>query len=234
LRAGTSYCSLSHRASPGCHDGSATNTQASNMTKVELLADFPKLETRRLVLERIPEIKKPQHVNLFSLEDLQILHNKKDPFDGAGPDGYILGHYGPCEIHWGIKLKGQGRIIGVCQFHDWNESLGIIKTSYVLESGSRGQGLMTEAMRAMLSFAFQEMGIRVVRAETHSRNKPSARLLQRLGFKESGRKKHRLPRVVFEGGDELIFSLAKDDFYGAAAERTAPQRALRTRRGRLY
>ncbi len=191
------------------------------MTKVELLAAFPRLETRRLVLEKIADARRPEHVNLFSLEDLQILHNKKDPFDGLGPNGSILGHYGPCEIHWGIKLKRQGRIIGVCQFHDWDESRGTIKTSYIVESGSRGQGLMAEAMRAMLSFGFEHMGIRLVRAETHSKNTSSVRLLERLGFRESERRKSRPAHVVFGEGDESVFSLSREDFHEAASRGTA-------------
>ena len=50
-----------------------------------------------------------------------------------------------------------------------------------------GQGLATEAVRAVLAFAFDEMGLAYVRAQHVADNRPSARVLSKVGFLGTGR-----------------------------------------------
>src|SRR5256885_9265819 len=51
-----------------------------------------------------------------------------------------------------------------------------------------GQGLMTEAVRAMIQFGFEHMGLNRIEAEVMPENIASIRFLSKLGFEEEDRK----------------------------------------------
>ena len=53
---------------------------------------------------------------------------------------------------------------------------------YELRREFRGQGLMQEALRAVLAFGFQAMGLHSIEAQADARNHGSRRVLERAGF----------------------------------------------------
>lgn len=57
---------------------------------------------------------------------------------------------------------------------------------YGLEEGHRGQGYMTEALREIIRYAFEELGLHRIMANYQPDNEASARVLQRLGFTREG------------------------------------------------
>ena len=57
---------------------------------------------------------------------------------------------------------------------------------YNLDAGAQGRGYMTEAVRAVVSFAFREWGLHRVQADHMPRNERSAAVLERCGFKVEG------------------------------------------------
>jgi ribosomal-protein-alanine N-acetyltransferase len=57
---------------------------------------------------------------------------------------------------------------------------------YNLAEAEQGHGYMTEAVRAMVDFAFREWGLHRVAAAYMPRNGRSARVLERAGFKVEG------------------------------------------------
>jgi ribosomal-protein-alanine N-acetyltransferase len=67
---------------------------------------------------------------------------------------------------------------------------------YDLEKASWKQGIMTEALRAMLQYGFGQMGLNRVEALVYVENEASIHLLERLGFQKEG-----LLRQYFRRGD---------------------------------
>ena len=63
---------------------------------------------------------------------------------------------------------------------------------YSLDGESQGRGLMTEALRLAMAHAFGEMNLNRAMANYIPRNRRSARLLRRLGFRGEGRARHYL------------------------------------------
>ncbi len=59
--------------------------------------------------------------------------------------------------------------------------------SYTVDGAYEGRGLATEAVRFVIAFAATELGLRSLSAYFHPENVRSARLLERLGFKEVSR-----------------------------------------------
>jgi ribosomal-protein-serine acetyltransferase len=57
---------------------------------------------------------------------------------------------------------------------------------YWLRQSASGRGLMTEAARACVEFAFRRMGVHRVRCAAATDNHPSLRVIARLGFRFEG------------------------------------------------
>ena len=54
---------------------------------------------------------------------------------------------------------------------------------YTLAPGHQGRGYTTEAVAALLGYAFDELGVAAVRAVTDARNAPSIAVAERLGMR---------------------------------------------------
>ncbi len=73
-----------------------------------------------------------------------------------------------------------------------------------------GRGLMTEAVAAARTHAFQRLGLRRLEAACLPANLPSQRLLRRLGFQQEGLARGYL-EVNGRPEDHLLFSLLAED-----------------------
>jgi ribosomal-protein-alanine N-acetyltransferase len=89
-------------------------------------------------------------------------------------------------IKWGLALKGQeARVIGQCELFDIaNQSKA--ELGYWLGPEYQGQGLMAEALRAVVQMAFGPMEMHRVYAKTDVENEPSLKMLARVGFVREG------------------------------------------------
>lgn len=85
-----------------------------------------------------------------------------------------------------VVLKPGGRAIGTCLLFRFDEGSARAELGYALGRAHWGQGLMHEALAALLGCAFGAMGLRRIEAEVDTANEASARLLQRLGFTKEG------------------------------------------------
>ena len=77
---------------------------------------------------------------------------------------------------------------------------------YAIRRADWGKGYATEASSLMLGFGFQELGLHRIQAACGPDNRPSQRLLARLGFTPEGR----LRDHVFTNGawrDSLLYSI---------------------------
>ncbi|MFT0476788.1 GNAT family N-acetyltransferase [Pseudomonas antarctica] len=85
---------------------------------------------------------------------------------------------------WALEQDGQ--LIGSCGLFKWNRDWNSCALSCELAAAARGQGLMSEALRAMLAWGFAHMHLHRVEAMVHPHNAASQALLERLGFKAEG------------------------------------------------
>ena len=91
-----------------------------------------------------------------------------------GPDGEQ--HW----LNWAIEESASSRVVGFVQatVHD---SRAVADIAYVLGRLFWGKGLATSSVRTMLAF-LGTAGVRKFQATVDSKNLPSIRLLERLGF----------------------------------------------------
>ena len=87
------------------------------------------------------------------------------------------------EFAWAIVLGGTG-IGGIVLRVDLKHETGGI--GYSLARSYWGRGLMTEACRAVINWAFGERGLQKIWSQADIRNRPSWRVMERLGMVREG------------------------------------------------
>jgi ribosomal-protein-alanine N-acetyltransferase len=89
----------------------------------------------------------------------------------------VLGGYEKGEAaEWGIVYNGDGRFVGGCGVVRWELDHSRAELGYVLSREYWGQGLMPEAVRAMVSFGFGRIGLNRIEARCIAENTASARV----------------------------------------------------------
>jgi ribosomal-protein-alanine N-acetyltransferase len=85
-----------------------------------------------------------------------------------------------------IEHLSDGAFIGWCGLTRWNPDYRSASLGYCLDDAAWGQGYATEAVRALLQWAFDVLDLNRVQAETDTRNVASARVLEKLNFVREG------------------------------------------------
>ena len=89
-------------------------------------------------------------------------------------------------INFAMVLKTSGKFIGSCGFHHISSQHHSIWMGYLLIPSQWGNGYMTEAVREMIRFAFEEMGIHRVAATCDAENIRSSKVMERCGMRLEG------------------------------------------------
>ncbi|MFG3203775.1 GNAT family N-acetyltransferase [Streptomyces sp. NPDC048192] len=116
-----------------------------------------------------------------------------DDVDGARA---TLLRYAERQAHDGGRLYGirrDGVLVGGVMFTDFDAALGVCELGCWLEPSAEGHGLVTQASRALLDWAFTSRGLH--RAEWHCRadNARSAAVAERLGMRLEGVRREAWP-----------------------------------------
>lgn len=118
---------------------------------------------------------------------------------------------GATGFRWALARHGQSPLIGSCGLFNWNRHWRKCTVGYELAQAEWGQGLMREALQAILAWGFAQMQLNRVEALVHADNAASLQLLARLGFQHEGRQRE----VAYWGGqhhDLLQLSLLRRDW----------------------
>jgi ribosomal-protein-alanine N-acetyltransferase len=102
--------------------------------------------------------------------------------------------------------------LGGCGFHTWYPRHRRAEIGYHLnEESLKHQGLMSEAVKAILDHGFKTMHLNRVEACIGSGNAPSIRLVKKFGFVQEGNLREHYNKDG-ELQDSLIFSLLKKEY----------------------
>ncbi len=83
---------------------------------------------------------------------------------------------------WIIVLKEANRIIGTAMLKGYPNEKGEIIIGYVMEERYRCKGYMTEALSSITQWIFLNPDVKCVLADTLKTNKPSHKVLQKIGM----------------------------------------------------
>lgn len=87
--------------------------------------------------------------------------------------------------HWAVVEKQRGRVIGACGFNLF-EGGPRLELVYHFARAYWGRGFATEAARACLRYAFEELGAPAVVASVDKKNLASKRVLEKIGMIHQG------------------------------------------------
>jgi ribosomal-protein-alanine N-acetyltransferase len=151
---------------------------------------FPVIETERLSLRKIHTADARAVFAILSEEVVAEFYDD-DPYSSVSE---ALEQIGIWEwiftnrrgIRWGITLKSGGGLIGTCGFYAFHRLHLRAGIGYELAPIYWRQGVMTEALSAILDYGFGEMGLNRIEASVMPGNIASIRLLEGLGFTKEG------------------------------------------------
>ena len=112
-----------------------------------------------------------------------------------------------------IETAQTRTFIGWCSLFRWNPVYRSLGIGYCLDEPAWGQGYATEAVGAMLKWAYGTLDLNRVEAELDTRNAASARVLHKLGFQREGMRREDCV-VDGEVSDSWIYGLLRRDWKG--------------------
>lgn len=187
------------------------------MNAQELFKPFPQLETKKLFLREINHSDAKGLVAFLS--DDEVVKNTDLTTQSTIHDSekFIVHLKKSCKkkksIWWGITTKDRNVIIGIVGFPYWIKKQFRAEVGAVLSKRYWSQGIMTEAVDAIIRFGFNEMELNRMEATLMLHNISSMKFLKKLGFQEEGiLRECRFFKGQFH--DVTIVSLLKKDFPG--------------------
>lgn len=92
--------------------------------------------------------------------------------------------------------------------------LGIGEVAYLLGERYQGKGYAQEAVRAVIDFMFQKMGIYLIEAKYNENNIASGKLLEKLHFEKEGvLRDRRIDCFTKERCNMVVCSLKRSEWY---------------------
>ena len=155
----------------------------------KILNDFPTLTTERLILREISDkdadaiyqiLSNPAVIQYDTFELFQDIKQAHDLI--AWFQSQIQAQNA---IFWGITLIGRPEVIGFCkceiEIPEVRADLG-----YDLNADYWNRGIMTEAIGAVVDFAFRTLQIHRIEATASIENPASIKILEKVGFMREG------------------------------------------------
>lgn len=113
-------------------------------------------------------------------------------------------------LRFAIRSNESGKFLGVVSLDNCVHLHRNCDLGYWLRQSVIGQGLMTEAARLCVSFAFQTLGLRRIRCAAARENTRSLRVIAKLGFQFEGYARQ-AELVGDRWVDHAVFSLLHQD-----------------------
>lgn len=169
---------------------------------------FPILATARLDLRQLSPADAPalavlrsdEQVNRYlsregdvSLEDAAVFIEKINR-------GIAQGEW----LYWAICWRGQPELLGTICLWQFSADRSTAEIGYELHPRHQGQGVMDEALKRVVAFGFEDLGLAALEAFTHRDNAASARLLLRNRFERAPQRRDA------EDASQLVFKRRRD------------------------
>lgn len=150
---------------------------------------FPEIKSERLLLRKIGEsddadilyfrsdetinkfIERPENRKTKTLVDaLQFIAAINEEFQNNK------------SVSWGIIYENEPQIIGTICLWNFSENNTITEVGYNLNPEFQNKGIMSEALKCVVNFGFNELKLDKIEAFTHQKNENSKKLLEKNGF----------------------------------------------------
>ena len=145
-----------------------------------------RLETDRLILKGLTPIDfQIIFESLGKPQIMELLGHRSDEEYAKEEFKYKNGYatYNRTFILFLLNLKEGDKIIGRCGIHNWNKDHHRAEIGYSMEDENyRNQGLMAEAVQAILQYAYSQIELNRLDALVSEENSASIHLLKKFNF----------------------------------------------------
>lgn len=116
------------------------------------------------------------------------------------------------EVGTAIFTREGGALLGSIRFHIHNLAVPSFEIGYWLRQSAEGHGYMSEAVRIVTSFLFDDLHAQRVEIRCDARNRRSGAVAARLGYPLEGTLRHDSLGTDGAIRDTLIYAMIPDDF----------------------
>jgi len=175
------------------------------------------LATERLRIRPLQAADVPAFVAYRRIPDVARFQDWDESYDEQRANALVesqVGRFIPPSGEWvqlGIRDAITDELLGDVAIHTLGDQPDSYELGFTLAPASQGAGFATEAVIRVLEYLFRECGAHRVSATCDSRNRPSARLLERVGLRQEARH-HSAEWFKDEWTSVDVFALLADEF----------------------
>jgi [ribosomal protein S5]-alanine N-acetyltransferase len=161
------------------------------MISNKLFGAFPTLSSQRMLLRQITEDDFEDVYNLYADERVftfcGMLNKTNKAVILSSIDHFDRDFRQRKRIKWGIALKeNEEKVVGIIEALDYISHINQITVGYFIHPDFWNRGIASEALRILVYFLFEDVGINRIQAEVMPRNIYSKRVLLKNGFQLEG------------------------------------------------
>lgn len=184
------------------------------MLNANMWTYMPSLTTERLLIRRLT-MRDAQDIYRYSRDPEVARHVLWDAHRSIGDSRaylrYMLRRYrGHEPASWGIEWRETGRIIGTIGFMWIQDENASAEVGYSLAREFWNQGIMTEALGAVLRYGFGSMSLNRIEAQHETTNPASGAVMRKCHMRHEGTLRSRLFNKGRYVDVELYAILRKD------------------------
>jgi RimJ/RimL family protein N-acetyltransferase len=166
--------------------------------------DFEPIETPRLILRR----SRPEDAEAISIYRSNPEVHRWQGWERTDPlairvEIEQMAERAPGEPGGWVQLSVQeregGGLVGDVGLSPADGEPGVVKIGYTMSPAAQGNGYATEAVGALVAYAFERLEADVVRAYASAENLPSIRVAEKVGMRLVERFEHRSDDEVWYG-----------------------------------
>lgn len=149
------------------------------------------IKTERLTLRKFDFADAEDMLELWvSKSEVQHLYseptyNTIDEVNGL-LEKYIQNYENSDYYRWAIVDNDSNRCIGQIAFYIVDTNNNFAEIEYCISTDYQNRGLMTEALKSVIKFGFEEIGFHRIQISTKAINAPSKRVIEKSGFTYEG------------------------------------------------
>ena len=159
---------------------------------------YPEIKSERLFLRKIQEsdckailflrsdktinkfIERPENRKTKNISDAKNFIKELDDYIETNKS-----------IAWGLTLKNHSEIIGTICLWNFSENNKTAEVGYDLDPKYQNKGIMSETLKMIIDYGFNELKLDKIEAFTHIENENSKKLLEKNGFLLNKKRKDR-------------------------------------------
>ena len=168
---------------------------------------FPILKTKRLIFRQLEEADNKEIFFLRSDDELNKYIHRPRPNSINEANEFISkinnGIKQDKLIYWAITSKDNPKLIGTICLWNISKDKKYAELGYELNPKFQGKGIMSEALKYILDYGFEKIGLEKIEAFTHKDNTKSTTLLLKNNFT------HDVGRKDKDNKDNIIFTITK-------------------------